>query len=157
MQQGETKEGKGTYIIILHLPEERKIEIGNLGKFSFTKGYYAYVGSAFGNGGLKERLSHHIKVTENPHWHIDYLRVHAQPVEIWFTNSIKKVEHSWAKILTYMPGGNFFLSGFGSSDCKCISHLYYFGNLPCFQSFKNLLQNSHYNETEIEIERVVIQ
>ena len=150
MAEGVNIEEKGTYVMILHLPEEKKIEVGSLGEFRFTKGYYAYVGSAFGTGGLKQRISHHIKPTKNPHWHIDYLRSHAEPVEIWFTNSIMKLEHTWAKILTYMPGGNFFLTGFGSSDCKCVSHLYYFGSLPCFQSFKNLLRNNRRNEEDVE-------
>ncbi len=155
MQEVAVTEGKGTYIVILHLPEEKKIEIGQLGKFRFTKGYYAYVGSAFGNGGLQQRISHHINGTEKPHWHIDYLREHAEPVEIWFTESRNNQEHTWAKILTNMPGGNFFLNGFGSSDCKCVSHLYYFGSVPCFQSFKNLLNNNFRRETEIE--RMLIQ
>ncbi len=152
MQQVATKEGKGTYIIILHLPEEKNIEVGNLGKFRFTKGYYAYVGSAFGNGGLQQRISHHISESENPHWHVDYLRKYAQPVEVWFTNSIKNMEHTWVKVLTNMPGGNFFLNGFGSSDCNCVSHLYYFGSLPGFQSFKNLIRNNLKMESKIERE-----
>ncbi len=155
MHSKSTDEKKGTYIIILHLPEEKQIEVGRLGKFRFTKGYYAYVGSALGTDGLQQRLSHHIQPAENPHWHIDYLRAHSRLVEIWFTKSFEKLEHIWAKILTKMPGGNFFLTGFGSSDCKCISHLYYFGSLPCFQNFMNLLQMKLRREPQ-KIERLLV-
>lgn len=155
MHSKSANEGKGTYIIILHLPEEKQIEIGRLGKFRFTKGYYAYVGSAMGTGGLQHRISHHIHKSDHPHWHIDYLMTYSKPVEIWFTKSFEKFEHIWAKILTAMPGGNFFLTGFGSSDCKCISHLYYFGSLPCFQHFKNLLQMKLRRESP-EVERLLV-
>ncbi len=38
-----------------------RIQIGKLGQFKFKKGYYAYVGSAFGPGGLNSRIKHHIE------------------------------------------------------------------------------------------------
>lgn len=155
MEKGVAKEGKGTYVMILRLQEEKKIEVGDLGNFRFTKGYYAYVGSAFGKGGLRQRISHHVNRADNPHWHIDYLRAYAEPVEVWVTKSVHKMEHVWANIMRNMPGGNFFLTGFGSSDCKCVSHLYYFSSLPCFQSFKNLLVTNRVSE--IDVERVLIQ
>ena len=39
MEKGVAKEGKGTYVMILRLQEEKKIEVGDLGNFRFTKGY----------------------------------------------------------------------------------------------------------------------
>jgi Uri superfamily endonuclease len=69
-------DGKGVYVLILYLPYRRTIQIGRLGKFNFSDGYYAYVGSAFGPGGLAARLSHHLRRSHKPRWHIDYLRRH---------------------------------------------------------------------------------
>jgi|YelNatPaOPRAMG01_1025707.scaffolds.fasta_scaffold00220_18 Uri superfamily endonuclease len=146
---------KGTYILVLHLPEEKKIEIGQLGTFRFSKGFYAYVGSAFGEGGLEQRLSHHLQISSKPHWHIDYLRQYSHVVEIWTVKSSEKLEHVWAELLKKMPGGNFFLNGFGSSDCKCVSHLFYFSNLPLFQNFTELAKRNMKNKT-YEIERVIV-
>ncbi len=146
---------KGTYILVLHLSEEKKIEVGQLGMFRFSKGYYAYVGSAFGEGGLEQRISHHLQISDKPHWHIDYLRQHSRPVEIWTIKSDDKLEHACAEVLNKMPGGNFFLNGFGSSDCKCVSHLYYFGNLPSFQNFSDLIEKNIRNRS-YEAERVIV-
>ena len=53
---------KGTYILVIFLKENSKIEIGSLGKISFSKGYYLYVGSAMGNYGsatLINRVKRH--------------------------------------------------------------------------------------------------
>jgi len=131
--------GKGTYQLILYLDEEKIIQVGSLGRFKFLTGYYNYIGSAHGNGGLKARLSHHIKTTSKPHWHIDYLRTFAEVKEIWSISSEKFFEHQWAEYMLRMPGALFFINGFGSSDCDCISHLFYFKEYPSFESFQNLI------------------
>ncbi len=41
----------------------KRFEMGRLGRFDIIPGYYAYVGSAFGSGGLPARLGHHLKST----------------------------------------------------------------------------------------------
>jgi Uri superfamily endonuclease len=71
---------KGTYVLIASVSQMKRIEIGRLGCFDIIPGYYAYVGSAFGSGGLRARLGHHLEATANPHWHIDYLLQVAQHV-----------------------------------------------------------------------------
>ena len=63
----------GTYALILVSSSDRWIEIGKLGKFLIQPGYYVYAGSAFGPGGLKARIAHHMRISQRPHWHIDYL------------------------------------------------------------------------------------
>ncbi len=127
---------KGNYILILRLGEEKNINIGSLGKFRFSSGYYAYVGSAFNNGGLAARLGHHLSLSENPHWHIDYLNRHAEITDIWVAESDKNLEHKWANLMLTMPEGIFFINGFGSSDCSCIGHLFYFREAPSLELFK---------------------
>ena len=70
-----TKE-KGTYILFLHTNKNTKISIGYLDEVNFSKGYYIYIGSALGPGGLQPRLVRHLAKKKNVHWHIDYLTVH---------------------------------------------------------------------------------
>ena len=40
----------GTYILLLEMEEDRAVSIGKLGTFNLDRGWYAYVGSAFGSG-----------------------------------------------------------------------------------------------------------
>ena len=49
---------KGTYVLIASVPQMKRLGIGQLGEFDIVPGYYAYVGSAFGAGGLYARISH---------------------------------------------------------------------------------------------------
>lgn len=139
---------KGNYVLILRLDEEKNIEIGSLGKFRFSPGYYAYIGSAFNKGGLSARLSHHLTLSENPHWHIDYLNRHAEVSEVWYSETDKNFEHEWAARMLEMPDGIFFINGFGSSDCKCIGHLFYFREEPQLETFRKHVKKSH-EKTEI--------
>ena len=57
--------GKGTYVLILNLKRAKRIVVGNSKKAKlssrlFQAGYYAYVGSAFGPGGLAARIKRHL-------------------------------------------------------------------------------------------------
>lgn len=122
--------GRGTYILLLRLPKSKSIQIGKLGSFNFQVGYYAYVGSAFGPGGLTGRLSHHFKISERPHWHIDYLRTHAEIKQVWSEEGETKKEHVWADILARLKDSRLPVPGFGCSDCRCASHLFYFEGSP---------------------------
>ncbi len=126
----------GTYILFLESDREMMIEIGKLGKFVFLPGCYAYVGSAFGPGGLKSRVSRHLKKTKNNQWHIDYLRTHLEPYEVWYTHHKEKQECTCLRHLCAMNGSDCPCKGFGSSDCACPSHLVYFKHKPSFVVFK---------------------
>ena len=90
---------KGTYVLIASVPQMKRLQIGRLGEFDVVPGFYAYVGSAFGAGGLCARIGHHLESTAAPHWHIDYLLQVAQPVEVWYTTADQKLEHRWADLL----------------------------------------------------------
>lgn len=107
---------KGTYVLIASVPQMKRIEIGRLGRFDIVSGYYVYVGSAFGSGGLRARLGHHLGSTAEPHWHIDYLLQVAQPVEIWYTTADRKLEHHWADLLGKAHQFRIPIPRFGSSD-----------------------------------------
>ena len=75
------------------------------GNFDVKRGYYAYVGSAFGPGGLAARLKQHRSISANPHWHIDYLRRAAALVDSWISAEPDRTEHAWAEKLATLEAG----------------------------------------------------
>ena len=111
---------KGSYVLLIKLSEEQVIPVGGLQDFHFPCGYYAYVGSAM--NGIKSRLSHHLRRSKKPHWHIDYLLQRASIVDIGICETEDRVECNIARVL----GSQFdSIPGFGSSDCRCQSHLFF--------------------------------
>jgi Uri superfamily endonuclease len=126
---------KGTYILILHLSKAARLTIGKLGVFDFPAGYYAYVGSAFGSGGLGGRIKHHLSPVTKPHWHIDYLRQAGTVCEIWHVVSETRHEHQWADTLHSLPDAHVPVPRFGASDCQCDAHLSYLPDKPGVDAF----------------------
>ncbi len=119
----------GTYILVLHLPEDNGLRIGALGTFALPAGYYLYVGSAL--NGLAGRLQRHCRLDgKRLHWHIDYLRAQTELVEIWWVLSEQRWECRWADALRQFATVEEPVPGFGSSDCACFSHLFYSTTLP---------------------------
>lgn len=111
---------KGSYVLLIQLTEEQTITAGSLKAVRFPGGYYAYVGSAL--GGFKSRLNRHLQRNKKPHWHIDYLLQMASIDGIILCESSDKIECTIARAL----GGPFDSTpGFGSSDCRCKSHLFF--------------------------------
>jgi len=129
---------KGTYALIASVPQMKRIEIGQLGQFDIVPGFYAYVGSAFGAGGLCARIGHHLESTAAPHWHIDYLLQVAQPLEVWYTTADQKLEHRWAELLEKASQFRIPIPRFGSSDYHRThsSHLFYSKRRPAFAWFR---------------------
>ncbi|UCC16463.1 MAG: GIY-YIG nuclease family protein [Dehalococcoidales bacterium] len=111
---------KGGYVLLLRLEKKRKIRIGKMGAIRFDSGYYAYVGSAM--GGLKQRISRHLRKEKKLHWHIDYLLKITTIENIMVSQSVESRECDIAGEIakTYKV-----VNGFGSSDCKCPGHLFY--------------------------------
>lgn len=124
---------KGTYSLVLRLDQPARLTIGRLGVFDFPAGYYAYVGSAFGSGGLRGRLKHHLASARKLHWHIDYLRQRAAVLEVWYLASETRHEHRWAGALCSMAGAVVPVPRFGASDCKCAAHLVRFPEKPMLE------------------------
>ena len=120
----------GTYALILYSNSTARIRIGRLGVMQLQRGYYVYVGSALGAGGLRARIAHHQGISKRPHWHIDYLRAHARLHSVWVNYDGKRHEHEWARSITRLGDATFPLPGFGSSDCTCPSHLHFFKRCP---------------------------
>ena len=126
--KGTLRPEAGTYIIVLEITTSQRIEIGKIGNFRFEKGFYIYIGSAHGPGGVKSRIKRHLKKDKVNHWHIDYLRKASAVVAILFNYSKKKKECAWASRLRSSSRLSTPITGFGSSDCLCPSHLF-FGKL----------------------------
>jgi Uri superfamily endonuclease len=125
----------GTYVLILWLAAPTIITYGKAGCSRFGAGWYAYVGSARGPGGLAARLAHHLRGPRRPHWHIDYLRSESRPVEIWYKVSSTREECAWSEALLALSGGQPLAPGFGASDCRCSTHLVYFDDQPDHLAF----------------------
>src|SRR5262245_8901343 len=89
----------GTYTLILSSSADLSVSIGRLGSLHVQPGFYAYVGSAFGPGGVRARVAHHCRRAAQPHWHIDYLRRAVPVTEIWYAYDQLRREHQWAAVL----------------------------------------------------------
>ena len=127
----------GTYVLLLHLEQAATLTVGKLGMFPFAAGWYAYAGSAFGAGGLRGRLKHHLAPTKRLHWHIDYLAAQAVLTEIWYLASETRCEHEWAAVFSALPRMTLPVKRFGASDCDCPAHLFYCPTPPDFAVFQS--------------------
>lgn len=123
---------KGSYLLVLQLVQPvAGLQVGRLGRFDFAPGYYLYVGSAFGSGGLEARLAYHRRrQKDHPHWHLDYLRAHARLREAWTVAGPAHLECVWCRQLAEAPGVSRPVPGFGSRDTGCPSHLFYLPRAP---------------------------
>ena len=126
----------GTYALIFSAYIEGLLKIGKLGTLQLKPGFYIYVGSAFGPGGLKARIAHHCRKAVRPHWHIDYLGHSLYLTEIWYTYDPVHREHQWAQTLSATRGATVPLAGFGSSDCRCKAHLFFRNSRPSIKTFR---------------------
>jgi Uri superfamily endonuclease len=129
---------QGTYALLLELEEPGELEVGRLGRIRFDSRFYLYFGSAFGPGGLGARLAHHLKAARRPHWHIDHLRRVAGVRGAWYTGESARLECTWVDAASALRGVS-LVPGFGSSDCRCCSHLLAAARLPSLASFRRRL------------------
>lgn len=118
----------GTYIVVLKSEQAKTIQIGKLAQLNIQKGYYVYIGSAMGPGGVTARLKHHRKVSTRPHWHLDYLRAETAFYNAYALHSPERKECGWAAVMAKTEAVSEPMKGFGSSDCKCNTHLFYFSS-----------------------------
>jgi Uri superfamily endonuclease len=136
----------GTYALILHCPMAALLQIGRVGVMRLNPGYYVYLGSALGPGGIRARVAHHQNRSRRPHWHIDYLRLRTSLHSVWFSYDLLRREHEWAHAVETMRGSESSIPGFGASDCHCKSHLYFFRSRPQFGAFRrnvNAVEKRH--------------
>ena len=121
---------KGIYCLILECTAPQTIRIGALGERKFAPGWYLYVGSALGSGGLS-RVSRHIRFYREqyrkPKWHIDYLMA-ARSTRLCKV-VCAKTDQDLECVLAAALGGD-GIAAFGCSDCDCATHLFYRRDMP---------------------------
>lgn len=118
----------GVYLLLLSLPARVEAQIGRLRRIDFAPGLYGYAGSALGPGGLAARLKRHAAGAGRQHWHIDYLLPHARLLGALAREDPQRLECAWA---AWASGPALVcIRGFGSSDCACPGHLFFFGPNP---------------------------
>lgn len=132
---------QGTYLLILRLETTLfELPVGRLGALDFPAGYYLYVGSALGAGGLDARLARHARrLKERRHWHIDYLREHCDMLEAWSVACHERLEYAWVGALSALPELRMIAPGFGASDSPCVSHLFFSAARPSPRSLTEAL------------------
>ena len=92
----------------------------------FSRGYYVYTGSALNC--LDDRILRHLKKKKKFHWHIDYFLEYAKIIKVFTFVTELKLECELNKLIQKLSNAKITIKGFGCSDCKCISHLTFFGN-----------------------------
>ncbi len=112
---------KGIYLLLIEVKKNIFIKVGKLGKIKFNKGKYIYVGSAQKN--LEKRIKRHFKKNKNKFWHIDYLLANknVKIKNVFYELAKKERECAIAQLISKYAKP---IENFGSSDCKCKSHLY---------------------------------
>jgi sugar fermentation stimulation protein A len=111
---------------VAYLLGDCEIEIGRLGSFHFPSGFYVYTGS--GLSSLEGRIGRHLGKEKKNKWHIDYFLERAAPVAFLPLTSSEQSECEINSM--FLQKGEVVAIGFGSSDCKCPSHLVYVGDYP---------------------------
>ncbi|MDO5852154.1 MAG: GIY-YIG nuclease family protein [Methanobacteriaceae archaeon] len=132
---------KGVYCLLIRVSKDVSIVVGALGSIDFKKGYYVYVGSALGV--LSKRIDRHLSLDKKKHWHVDYLLLddNVDVCNVVYTQCTSKIECQVSVLIDKTANGS--ISGFGCSDCGCVSHLYYFEDyddafVSCCGSFRLL-------------------
>lgn len=111
----------GSYVLLMRLDTPLTLTYGGR-EGQLKVGWYAYVGSARGPGGVGARVARHFSVTKKAHWHVDALTLAAARIEATALRDASECDLGTRLCAT----GRFeyILSGFGSSDCRsCESHL----------------------------------
>lgn len=122
---------KGAYLLFIRLDRDSEVKVGALGTILFKKGFYVYVGSAMNS--LERRISRHLKRKKTVRWHIDYLlrNRNARIIKVFEFPSEEKLECALGRKVEKKAGSS--IRGFGCSDCRCGSHLYFFSQVPSCQ------------------------
>jgi Uri superfamily endonuclease len=113
---------KGIYVLIICLNKDAVVNIGALGKITFKRGMYAYVGSAQKN--LEQRVQRHLRKEKKKFWHIDYLLDSdaTRIVKVLHKHASKAEE---CRLASELSSISVPIIGFGCSDCHCKSHLFH--------------------------------
>ena len=131
----------GSYVLVVDCKKPISVEVGALGTIEFAGGY-AYVGSAFGPGGLS-RVDRHRRVAggdhETRHWHIDYLLGVAE-TQLSRVKTYPHKDIECALATAFAEAGCDPIAAFGASDCDCGSHLWALDSLSLPAAVKTVVE-----------------
>lgn len=125
---------KGVYVLLITVNEPTLVRIRSLGLTFFDKGNYAYVGSAQNN--LANRIARHLEKDKVEFWHIDYLLAPCS-VDVTSVFTKKASRHEECTIAERLGSLGKRIEGFGSSDCRCPSHLFMIEEARFLSEFVN--------------------
>jgi len=118
--------GGGSYLLVMNLRKNVSISPGSLAQTSFRSGFYVYAGSAMRN--LESRINRHKRRRKKLRWHIDYLAPLASAIMAIPFRSARRLECALAREVAALSDNSY--QGFGCSDCRCDSHLFFFERAP---------------------------
>jgi Uri superfamily endonuclease len=113
----------GVYALWLRLQRPLRLNVGALGEVPFRAGHYLYLGSA--GSGLRRRLKRYLQGCAHVFWHIDHLLPHVTLIAICLRKNLRLSECELRRRLAAPPHIQEGPPGFGSSDCRCSTHLLY--------------------------------
>lgn len=142
----------GAYVLIVRVEKVCRVAIGRLGCFELQPGFYAYVGSACGAGGLRARIGYHLQGAGSPHWHIDYLLGVGRLVEVWYAVADRRLEKDWVELLERSNQWRIPIPRFGASDYRrsARAHLFYRRRKPSFRWFRSLVREALSGEIQLQ-------
>lgn len=135
-----------TYCLLINLEMDSKIPIGKLGILDLKKGYYIYVGSALNS--IDARIKRHLKRDKKLYWHVDYL-LNSSKASIRSVIYERSPEKWECHVAGQISKKGIPVKKFGSSDCKCDSHLFYFEK---FRNAENCSINT-FNKLKLDFEK----
>ena len=109
----------GAYVLLVELAQDLVVHLPRRPEGGLIVGRYLYCGSARGPGGIKARVSRHMRPDKGPRWHVDRLTAAGRILGAWTFPGGD--ECALVASLSAFPAP---IPGFGSSDCgTCVSHL----------------------------------
>jgi Uri superfamily endonuclease len=112
----------GAYLLLMTIARPLSLRIRTLTPVVVPPGWYVYAGDARGRGGIRARVTRHLRRGKPPHWHVDHLTEAAEAMlAIAFAGGH---ECALVQALLARPRFQADVPGFGSTDCRvCPAHL----------------------------------
>jgi sugar fermentation stimulation protein A len=111
------------YVVAAWVPRREEIGVGSLGRVTFARGWYAYVGSA--RRGRDARVARHRRADKPLRWHADHLFARHPATRAWLIDT-DLTECELARLVRKGAGkvaDEGWAAGFGAGDCGCEGHL----------------------------------
>ncbi|AHF80480.1 GIY-YIG nuclease family protein [Thermococcus paralvinellae] len=115
---------RGSYFLVIKVEGDMIVRTKRK-EFPLKAGYYVYVGSAMNS--LEKRVERHFKKDKKLHWHIDFLLKESELLRAYLIPNDAKIEEELSREVSKFGKP---VKGFGASDLRIGSNLYYFKDEP---------------------------